>query len=99
MDAEEFEALRDAHRQFLLKRWQEEKRWGGNHVPRGQIMPSYRALGANPALPVMRQPEVEPTVYLNAEAAPAYPTAGLVFDLRKRKRGMIETILKPLEDD
>lgn len=77
--------------------WQRLKRWGGNHVPRAQIMPSYRGLDANSDPLLATLPEVESPVYLNAEASSPLPTAGMVFDLRLRKRGKIERILEPLD--
>ena len=94
-ELEEFEKLRMEARIAFIRRLQEEKMWGGNHVPRGQIMPSYRGLDANPALPA---PAASDIVLTNAEAssAPGIPThpASLVIDLRYRIKGRPERILK-----
>jgi hypothetical protein len=92
MTEEEFEELQYEKRFEHLRRMQEEKIWGGNHVPRAQIMPSYRMLSAEPARPC-RTLEVESAVHLNAEATSPYENVGVVIDMRLRHRGKPERIL------
>lgn len=101
MSPEEFDALQAEKREMLLERWQDERRWGGNKVPRGEIRPSYRIAVEMPMDRPITQ-GITDNVVIQSYGPPVarYDRMSLVEDLRYRgKRGNPERILEPIDDE
>lgn len=96
---EDFEELRQESKMRMLRYWQETRRWGGNHVPRGEIRPSYRIAVEVPMDRPIIQKDADVVLQSGGPAQSRWKHESLVEDLRYRgKRGAPERILEPIDD-